>query len=160
MAMLISTCGGGGYLEDDEASAMLGIPLDTSVPALVCLGLTGVAGQLTYLRADIRTWASGTGLSDDDAEDLVLATYEALTNAAEHAYGAATGVVDLVAARTADGQIVVSVSDRGRWRPPPSDPGFRGRGLAMMRGLAHEVEVRPGDEGTTVLMWWHPKPGA
>jgi hypothetical protein len=26
--------------------------------------------------------------------------------------------------------------------------------MAMMRSLAHEIDVRPGDDGTAVLMWW------
>lgn len=156
MAILASSSAGGDEdLEHDEASAILGVPIDTSVAPLVCLGLSGDAGQLTYLRAGIRSWARDAGMSVDDTADLVLATYEALTNAAEHAYRSGVWVVDLVAARTPDARIVVSVRDRGRWRPPPSDTGFRGRGLAMMRSLAHEIDVRPGDDGTTVLMWWN-----
>jgi anti-sigma regulatory factor (Ser/Thr protein kinase) len=39
-------------------------------------------------------------------------------------------------------------------KPTPSDPGFRGRGLTLMRGLAHEVDIRTGQDGTTVLMVW------
>ncbi|HTK62530.1 MAG TPA: ATP-binding protein [Pseudonocardia sp.] len=153
--MLISSSAGGDeYLEHDEAAASLGVPIDESVPPLVCLGLSGAVSQLTHLRTGIRTWASGAGMSVDDTADLVLATYEALTNAAEHAYRSGAWTVDLVAARTPDARIVVSVRDRGQWRPPPEDPGFRGRGLSMMRSLAHELDVRADDDGTTVLMWW------
>ena len=158
MAILISSSAGGDeYLDADEADvagACLGLPIDDSLPPLVCLGLSGAVSQLTYLRADIRSWARSAGLSVDDTSDLVLASYEALTNAAEHAYEPGAWIVDLVAARTVDGRIVVSVRDRGRWRPPPSDPGFRGRGMAMMRSLAHGMDVRPSEDGTTVLMWW------
>lgn len=161
MAILVSSAAGGDeYLEDDGAVASLGVPVDPSVPPLVCLGLSGSVSQLTYLRAGIRAWARGAGMPVDDAADLVLATYEALTNAAEHAYESEAWTVDLVAARTPEARIVVSVRDRGRWRPPPPDPGFRGRGLAMMRSLAHELDVRPGDDGTTVLMWWALSAGA
>lgn len=153
--MLISSSAGGDeYLGHDEATELLGLPIDASVPPLICLGLGGDVSQLTYLRAGVKSWARGAGMSADDTDDLVLATYEALTNAAEHAYAGEAWIVDLVAARTADARVVVSVRDRGRWRPPPSDPGFRGRGMAMMRSLAHEIDVRPGDDGTAVLMWW------
>jgi anti-sigma regulatory factor (Ser/Thr protein kinase) len=155
MAMLISSAAGGDeYLDDDGATALLGMPIDTSTPPLICRGLSGDAGHLTYLRAGIRSWAHSAGMSAADTADLVLATYEALTNAAEHAYGADAWTVDLVAARTPDARIVVSVRDRGRWRPAPSDPGFRGRGTAMMRSLAHEIDISSGEDGTTVLMWW------
>ena len=43
---------------------------------------------------------------------------------------------------------------RGRrprdWRPPPEDPGYRGRGIALIRELAEEVAVEPSEEGTRV----------
>jgi anti-sigma regulatory factor (Ser/Thr protein kinase) len=153
--MLISSSAGGDeYLEGEEATAFLGMPIDSSVAPLVCLGMSGAVSQLTHLRSGIGSWARGAGMSVDDTADVVLATYEALTNAAEHAYGSADWIVDLLAARTLDARIVVAVRDRGRWRPPPSDPAFRGRGLTMMKSLAHEIEVQTGEDGTTVLMWW------
>lgn len=154
--MLISSSAGGEeYLGDAAATGLLGLPVDTTVAPLLCLGLSGDVSRLTYLRKDIRTWAGSVGMGVDDAADMVLATYEALTNAAEHAYGASGAwLVDLVAARTPEARVVVSVRDQGRWRPPPSDPGFRGRGMAMMRSLADEMDIRSGEDGTTVLMWW------
>jgi len=62
--------------------------------------------------------------------------------------------VDLVAARTADGRVLVTVRDHGRWRKPPLDPGFRGRGLLMIKALTPRVEVLQGPQGTTVHMEW------
>ncbi|MFI2651630.1 phosphatase PAP2 family protein [Micromonospora fulviviridis] len=41
---------------------------------------------------------------------------------------------------------------RRRWRPPSHDPGNRGRGLTMIRGLIDDVEVRQSHDGTTVRM--------
>jgi serine/threonine-protein kinase RsbW len=86
--------------------------------------------------------------------DVVLASYEALANAAEHAYPSGPGLVDLVAARTTDGRVLVTVSDHGRWRPPPCDPGFRGRGLTMIKELTLQVEIQQNQDGTTVHMEW------
>jgi anti-sigma regulatory factor (Ser/Thr protein kinase) len=130
------------------------MPIDVGVPPLVCLGLSGEVSRLSFIRADIESWAKAAGMSEDGADDLVLATYEALTNAAEHAYESGRWTVDLVVVRTPEARIVVSVRDRGRWRPPPADPGFRGRGMTMMRSLADEIDVRSDADGTSVLMWW------
>jgi anti-sigma regulatory factor (Ser/Thr protein kinase) len=153
--MLVSSSAGGDeYLENDEATAALGMPIDTSVAPFIRLGVGGAVEQLAPLRESVRSWARGAGMPVDDDDDLALATYEALVNAAEHAYESRAWTVDLVAARTCDARIVVSVRDRGQWRPTPSDPGFRGRGLTLMRGLAHEVDIRTGQDGTTVLMVW------
>jgi anti-anti-sigma factor len=45
----------------------------------------------------------------------------------------------------------VEVIDAGTWRPPPSDRGFRGRGLELISALAHDVEVvHPQGSGTCV----------
>lgn len=80
-----------------------------------------------------------------------------MANAAEHAYGTGPRQLDLVAALTTDGAVLVTVRDHGRWRPPSRDPGFRGRGLLMIRTLAHRVEIVRGPFGTTVYMlWWLP----
>ena len=44
----------------------------------------------------------------------------------------------------------VTVSDHGHWREKRDSD--RGRGLDLIRGLMDEVEVIPGDDGTTVKM--------
>lgn len=109
---------------------------------------------MVQVRHQLEHWAARTGLSPSTVADLVLSSYEALANAAEHAYPSGHGPVDLVAARITDGRVLVTVSDRGRWRPPPADPGFRGRGLLMIKTLAHRAEIQQGPHGTTVHMEW------
>jgi anti-sigma regulatory factor (Ser/Thr protein kinase) len=131
-----------------------GIRVDSTLAPLICSGLLGEPGNLVAVRHQLENWAATTGLSESAVADLVLSGYEALANAAEHAYPSSQGPVDLVAARTTDGRVLVTVSDRGRWRPPPADPGFRGRGLLMIRALAHRVDVRQSAQGTTVYMEW------
>ena len=42
------------------------------------------------------------------------------------------------------------MQDWGSWRPPPADPGFRGRGVEFVRHLADEVSFERGATGTTV----------
>lgn len=98
-------------------------------------------------------WAAAVGLAPETVDDLVLATHEALANVADHAYpdGGGDAFVDAVCR---GGEVLVVVRDRGRWRTPAADPGWRGRGLLIIRGLAEQVDVHHGDLGTTVAMRW------
>jgi serine/threonine-protein kinase RsbW len=140
-----------------------GVELDSHLAPLVCTGIVGQPGALVEIRHSLERWAGHTGLSTVVIGDVVLASYEALANAIEHAYPAGSGPVDLVAACTTDGRVLVVVRDSGRWRPPPSDPGLRGRGLLMIKTLAHRVEMQHSPHGTAVHMEWrldpalHPK---
>ncbi|MGH3878293.1 MAG: ATP-binding protein [Actinophytocola sp.] len=115
-----------------------------------------VAGRLTGLRHTLSDWAERVGLTTEDCEALTLATYEAMANTVEHAYeGQVRGVLDLRAVRDhAEGRVVVTVTDYGRWRPPPADPGTRGRGLHLIRGLTPDSAISPSKKGTTVSMSW------
>ncbi|WP_345421089.1 SpoIIE family protein phosphatase [Pseudonocardia xishanensis] len=109
---------------------------------------------LAPMRRAIAAWAAESGLDLDATTDLQLAVGEAVTNAVEHAYTGdpqpgADAVALSIELRT-DGSLAVRVADHGRWRPPPEDPGYRGRGLALIRELAVDVEVLPADDGTEV----------
>jgi serine/threonine-protein kinase RsbW len=119
-----------------------------------------VAGRLTGLRHTLAEWAERAGLTPEDREALTLASYEAMANSVEHAYaGQLDGVLDLRAVRDpAEGRVVVTVTDFGQWRPPPADPGTRGRGLPLIRGLTPDSAITPSARGTTVSMSW-PLPG-
>lgn len=127
---------------------------DAAVTRLVCAEITGEPSQLADVRSRLRKWAIAVGMPSEHADDLELASYEALTNAAEHAYPSGRPRVDLEAVATADGGVLVTVRDHGLWRPPPTDPGFRGRGLGMIRALAHRSEVELTESGTVVHMQW------
>jgi anti-sigma regulatory factor (Ser/Thr protein kinase) len=117
-------------------------------------GIPGDAARLAEVRRELLAWASTLGLPAPDVDGVVMASYEALANAAEHAYGENdVRVVDLFAAQH-DGCVQVVVKDFGMWRPAAADPGFRGRGLLMIRKLAHESDIDRGPGGTTVRMLW------
>lgn len=73
----------------------------------------------------------------------------------EHAYRGAPGTLTLFAVRTRTANTVhVIVADQGLWRPPPIDPGFRGRGLPMMNTLADVFRLAHTAIGTTVVLGW------
>lgn len=116
------------------------------------------ADRLVEMRHALSSWATGIGMPGRQREELVLAAYEAMANSVEHAYGEQDGdpggVVDLHAAHTPDGTVVVTVTDYGRWQEPVSSDGVRGRGILLMRALADHTTITRVDTGTTVTMTW------
>ena len=142
---------------DDRVDGAVGSPDPTvAATALVrpmeCAGIPADAARLVGVRRKLQDWALAAGIPATTAGDLVLAAYEAMANAAEHAYRDRPGTIDLHATCD-DDEVVVTVRDRGDWRPPPADPGHRGRGLTMIRSTSR-AEVEPGPHGTTVRMRW------
>jgi serine/threonine-protein kinase RsbW len=124
-------------------------------PLRLCLAGPSLPTQLAAVRGRMATWADGLGLTPETVDDLVLATHEALANVADHAYADGdSGEAMVDAELSMAGELVVVVRDRGRWRPPAADPGWRGRGLLIIRGLADAVALHHDDSGTTVEMRW------
>jgi anti-anti-sigma factor len=108
--------------------------------------------RLAAVRRAVVGWATEAGLPDIAIEDLQLALGEAVANGVEHAYrDQPPGTCAFSLARRPDGGVDVQVQDFGTWRPAPSDAGFRGRGIQLIRRLAEDVhiEATPGG-GTTV----------
>ncbi|MEJ8281109.1 SpoIIE family protein phosphatase [Pseudonocardia spirodelae] len=138
----------------------MSIPDDTVVvvarlmPPPLRIAIEADPKRLAPLRRAVAGWAAQCGMGPDAVSDLQLTVGEAVTNAIEHAYLPADtdrcAGVDLDLALTADGSVAVRVTDCGRWRPPPPDPGYRGRGIALIRELAGDVHIEPSDTGTTV----------
>lgn len=92
--------------------------------------------------------------------DMVLAVYEALANAAEFAYLTAPtpGCVNLRAEHdAASSALTLIVADEGRWREvdPTQRCRYRGRGLPLIKGLADVATVESSPRGTTVRMVFH-----
>ena len=114
----------------------------------------------TQMRRRLSAWAGALGVPADLRDTMELACYEALANAASHAYrGRPPGMMELDA-RYDDTPpeaplMAITVVDHGRWRTPDADPDdSHGRGLPMIRSLAGAADIAGGDTGTTVRMWW------
>jgi anti-sigma regulatory factor (Ser/Thr protein kinase) len=112
------------------------------------------ADRLTEVRRAIQEWARRAGLPADLIEALALASYEAMANVADHAYADGSPGTVSVLVSASPKALDVLVADGGRWQAPDADPGFRGRGLLLIRGLAEDVTVTSTDQGTTVRMSW------
>jgi anti-sigma regulatory factor (Ser/Thr protein kinase) len=111
-------------------------------------------GELRAIRRRVERWAGEHGLTDGELIDLQLAIGEAVSNGIEHGYReCVTGPVEVELELRPDGPrrlLSVRVVDHGRWRPAPARPGYRGRGLAMIRSLSEDMRVTSVANGTEV----------
>jgi len=134
-----------GAMADDVALLSLFAPELTD---RFSLEMAPEPGQLASMRALLRRWLHHAKADAADIAEVLMATGEAAANAIEHA-GAGTEELE-IAAVIADGEVDITVRDRGRWREKTTEG--RGRGLMLIRELMDRVEVTPSDAGTTVRM--------
>lgn len=100
-------------------------------------------------RHQLRRWLAALQWPEEEADDLVMAASEAVSNSAEHAYvGRAAGFVDLQATTEALAhgrrRIVCVITDVGRWRPVPAERENRRRGFPLMRAVMDTVTIESG----------------
>lgn len=101
-------------------------------------------------------------LDDEQLSDLILAVNEALANAAEFGYLHTPGLGTIACTACYDENVdtlVVTVADRGRWRPTavataPVQYALRGRGIPLMRALADQMRIDTSERGTQVCLTW------
>jgi len=130
--------------------------LRAAVAPLRCHEVTAGAEALRSLRHELVGWVLGAGLTAERAQDIALASYEALANVADHAYNGRRGTVDLDA-YLYPGRVEVVITDHGRWRTPVLDPRpvtLRGRGLMLLHASADRADIQTTDEGTVVVLTW------
>lgn len=130
---------------------------DTADARFVRIGAAD-AKAVARLREEFSDWLrTNPELDDVRFSDVLLAVYEALSNAAEFAYANSPDrdtmtVQGHYSART--GSLTVTVVDQGQWRQ--GDPGgqkmSRGRGIPLMRALADQADIEPSAQGTQVRL--------
>jgi anti-sigma regulatory factor (Ser/Thr protein kinase) len=135
----------GGAQDDVAIVAVQNLP----VPSELTLQLPASPAILSQVRQALRRWLHQHGAGAEDVSSITLACGEACANAIEHAYSPMTASFE-VEARRENGIVTVKIRDSGQWRPPRGTN--RGRGLTMMEGAMDEVDVRPTERGTEVLM--------
>jgi serine/threonine-protein kinase RsbW len=108
--------------------------------------------ELTGLRHALTSWAHRQGLPSDIVRSIELASYEAMANVVEHAYGDSAGELRLTATAHPN-RLDVAVSDHGQWRGPRADPDG-GMGITLIQRLADYARIEAGERGTVVSMTW------
>ncbi|WP_194838174.1 SpoIIE family protein phosphatase [Nocardia sp. XZ_19_369] len=161
-----------GY-DDDVAMVVYRQP-----PAPLRLEVPAHPDELAALRRTLKTWLAAAAVPHDLASDLVAAANEACSNSIEHAYrngavpsgrpastdrsmgrvsktlrdpAADINRVQLSATCNTE-TVVITVTDAGSWKPRSADPGYRGRGIDMMRALTEELDIDHTGPGTRVRM--------
>lgn len=132
-------------------------------PAELLVTLPAEAVSIGVVRRRLREWMDGWDWPDEPVDEVVMAVNEAVANVVDHAYRdeVERGSVHVYAWITTDGagrRVVVSITDRGRWRPAPHDPGHRGRGLLMMSSCMASLHIEHSSGGTAVTMSSVPVP--
>jgi anti-anti-sigma factor len=134
---------------------------DVTLLAVQCTGtrpepfeaeLPASPGILSPLRTQLDDWLIARGGSDEDSVAIRFAVLEAVSNVIEHAYPGDVGSVRVEGLHDDAGRICMTVSDTGRWIPPPARPNRGDRGFALIRSCMDTVEIDRTATGTSVLM--------
>lgn len=119
----------------------------------VRLTIPAKAEYITLVRLALSGLSQSRELSDETLGDLKLAVTEACSNSIRHAYGDRDGFVEVVYELHPD-RLVVEVCDDGPGFSVPEptlmgEDGLNegGLGIAIIRELADELELGPGDSG-------------
>ncbi len=120
-------------------------------PAPLQLSFRADPDELAPVRRQLRAWLSQLSLDPLVAQDVVIAACEACANAIEHGYRGVPGGTVGLRVEAAGRDLVITVSDQGRWRPPRQIRD-RGHGLKLIRATMRDVAITASELGTTVEM--------
>jgi len=137
-----------GRMRDDVALLM--VRLEGAPQRALELDLPAEPASVPVVRHRVERWLAETGGGGDDVFAINLAVSEICANAVEHAYGPGPGHTFHVRAGRTGEEVVIQVSDSGRWRPPRGRR--RGLGLRITEQLMDAVDIRRSASGTIVRM--------
>jgi serine phosphatase RsbU (regulator of sigma subunit)/anti-sigma regulatory factor (Ser/Thr protein kinase) len=136
--------------ERGDDIALLAVRLLAAAPRPLNLRVPNETGSLDLVRDALRSWVAGTELSRSDAQDVVLAVWEACANSIEHSGNARADQL-VVRADVTDSRIRISIADTGEWSPS-TERVDRGLGLRLIRAMMSSVDIASTDEGTRVTL--------
>jgi serine/threonine-protein kinase RsbW len=122
-------------------------------------------------RERVEEWLRSLRWPPGQADDLVLAVSEAVSNAVEHGYRVAVYEVDVPGRIEVDGrmtagptrhtrQVEFTVRDGGHWREHSGDDDrHRGHGMQIMRSCTSAMSITTDPSGTTIVLVGNPVPG-
>jgi anti-sigma regulatory factor (Ser/Thr protein kinase) len=132
----------------DDAAVLVARALPLSGP--LEMRLPAEVDTIPPLRRVLGRWLREANASPQEIEEITLACSEACANAIEHAYPPGPAALEVNGSVSEQGEVVLRVRDHGSWRPPRGS--HRGRGMVLMRGLMHSVDVDSGAHGTVVSL--------
>lgn len=104
------------------------------------------------LRRELTSWLEVAEVAGSARDSIVLATHEAAANAIEHAQ---LGSEVTVRGMRDHDELMVVVTNTGTWKKSRHDDDVRGRGIALMKALMSEIDVRRESRRTTVTVRKH-----
>ncbi|PPK63608.1 ATP-binding protein [Actinokineospora auranticolor] len=112
-------------------------------------------GHLHLARRALRGWLTRVGVAPPALDDAVWSADEAMSNAIANANqsGPESTVLGLNA-HVDDEAVVITVIDESGWRVPASGVVLAGRGMAIVRALAEQVNLAVADGRTTFTAWF------
>jgi len=116
------------------------------------LHLPADAASVGAARALIRGWSEQNGADARQANDMMLAVSEAVTNVVMHAYPDRDGGGFDLDARSEPGELVVEVRDDGVGPNAPSRKAGLGLGLVVIDRVSHSATVQDSHPGTHVII--------
>jgi anti-sigma regulatory factor (Ser/Thr protein kinase) len=142
----------GGYTDDGVVLALR--PSHATARSFTTV-LPATFDELPTERHRLRDWLGTINVDPGRATDILLATGEAVTNAIEHGSGCDPQRTVAVEAFRCGNTVTATVSDSGRWSADSSATRRshrRGRGLALINGLADHVDTVRSAQGTRVTL--------
>jgi PAS domain S-box-containing protein len=135
----------GGY-QDDVALLIYRhpAPLEVTIPADPL--------HLAPARAALREWLTAAGIDHEQAQDVLVAAGEAVTNSIEHGYRHIDGGTITLKATSEVDLLHLTIIDTGSWKPKQSGYTHRGRGIQIMQALMEDVSIVPNPNGTVVRL--------
>jgi anti-sigma regulatory factor (Ser/Thr protein kinase) len=124
----------------------------TMVSTTLELSVNATPATVGRIRRRVAAIAAEAGGREQVVDDIKLCVSEAVTNAAMHAYGPASGTVDVTVQR--DGReltVVVRDNGTGLTQHEPGPDGGRGLRIIDLLSRSHSVSPLPGG-GTEVRM--------
>jgi len=132
------------------------------MPEVLSQQVNADAAAPAAVRQLLRCWLAEAGWPRNDSDDLVLAVSEAVSNSVEHGYrdrctaGEVEVTVEEELLSVRQRRVIITVSDHGRWRPVPTEPANRRRGIPLMRAVTDSLDIDGTPTGTRLTLTSRP----
>lgn len=116
------------------------------------IDVQALRAEIPTVRTALRNWFRPGQVDPSMLDKLDQITTELCENSIDHAYPDQVGPLTVAATLDPAGLVTITVTDQGRWRPPPRLHEGRGLGLALTQQFADQLTVDGKDTGTTVTV--------